>query len=130
MKRRKMKMTTEPTPIVSMTHGSKTEPIIGNCHGDSNPDAWFPDVPQGARSERNTAKLVAETRRALTLCNLCPKKAECLEEGMKHENLGFGIWGGMLAGERVMLSGKTYTKLSDQGRALISYRVLSPLVRG
>ena len=123
-------MTTELTPIVSMTHGSKIEQIIGNCHKDSNPDAWFPDVPQGARSERSTAKLVAETRRALALCNSCPKKAECLEEGMEHENLGFGIWGGMLAGERVMLSGETFTKLSDQGRALISYRVLAPLVRG
>ena len=122
-------MTTELTPIVNTTHGSKTEPIIGNCHGDSNPDAWFPDVPQGGRTERNTAKLVAETRRALTLCVSCPKKAECLEEGMKHENLGFGIWGGMLAGERVMLSGRTFTKLSDQGRALISYRVLAPMVR-
>jgi hypothetical protein len=118
------------TPTNGTTRSLKTEQILGNCHGDSNPDAWFPDIPQGARSDRNTAKLVAETRRALILCNLCPKKAECLEEGMEHENLGFGIWGGMLAGERVMLSGGTFTKLSDQGRALISYRVLSPLVRG
>jgi hypothetical protein len=117
------------TQTVSTTHGSKTEPVPGNCYGDSNPDAWFPDIPQGARSERNTAKLVAETRRALALCDSCPKKAECLQKGMEHENLGFGIWGGMLAGERVMLSGKTYTKLSDQGRALISYRVLAPMVR-
>ena len=123
-------MTMESTQIVSTILGSRTEPILGNCHGDENPDAWFPEVPQGGRSERSTAKLVAETRRAIVLCNSCPKKAECLEEGMKHENLGFGIWGGMLAGERVMLSGKTFTKLSDQGRALISYRVLSPLVRG
>ena len=122
-------MTTELTPIVSMTHGSKTEQILGNCHGDSNPDAWFPEISRGARTEKNTAALVAETRRALILCNACPKKAECLEEGMKHENLGFGIWGGMLAGERVILSGRTFNKLSDQGRALISYRVLAPLVR-
>lgn len=123
-------MTRTMTPTC-FTTGSlmRTEPIIGNCHGDSNPDAWFPDIPQGARSERTTVKLVAETRRAIALCNSCPKKAECLEEGMERENLGFGIWGGMLAGERVLLSGETFTKLSDQGRALISYRVLSPLVR-
>jgi hypothetical protein len=120
---------TASTPTASTTGSMMTEPVSGNCYGDSNPDAWFPDIPQGARSERNTAKLVAETRRALTLCESCPKKAECLQEGMEHENLGFGIWGGMLAGERVMLSGKTYTKLSDQGRALISYRVLAPMVR-
>lgn len=106
----------------------KTEPILGNCHGDENPDAWFPDVPQGGRSVRNTAKLIEETRRAITLCNSCPKKQACLKEGMEHENLGFGIWGGTLAGERVLLSGRTFTKLSDQGRALISYRVLKPLI--
>jgi hypothetical protein len=121
-------MTMELTPIASMTHGSKND-AVGNCYGDSNPDAWFPDIPRGMRTERNTAALVAETRRALTLCGSCPKKAECLAEGMEHENLGFGIWGGMLAGESVMLSGKTFNKLSDQGRALISYRVLAPLVR-
>ena len=117
------------TLTANTTHGSRTEPSLGNCYGDENPDAWFPDIPQGARSEKSTANLVAETRRALALCNSCPKKVACLEEGMRHENLGFGIWGGMLAGERVMLSGKTFTKLSDQGRALISYRVLAPMVR-
>ena len=117
------------TPMLGMMRSLKTEQILGNCHGDENPDAWFPELPQGNRSERSTAKLVAEARRALILCNSCPKKAECLEEGMKHENLGFGIWGGMLAGERVMLSGETFAKLSDQGKALISYRVLSPMVR-
>lgn len=122
-------MTMESTLIANMIRGSRNEPILGNCHGDSNPDAWFPDIPRGYRTDKNTATLVAETRRALTLCESCPKKAECLEEGMKHENLGFGIWGGMLAGERVMLSGKTFNKLSDQGRALISYKVLAPMVR-
>jgi len=121
-------MTMELTQTANTTHGSKTD-AVGNCYGDSNPDAWFPDIPRGMRTERNTAALVAETRRALTLCGSCPKKAECLAEGMEHENLGFGIWGGMLAGERVMLTGKTFNKLSDQGRALISYRVLAPLVR-
>ncbi len=117
------------TLIDGMMSSSRTDTVLGNCHGDANPDAWFPDIPQGARSENTTAKLVAETRRAIILCNSCPRKAECLKEGMEHENLGFGIWGGMLAGERVILSGKTFTKLSDQGRALISNRVLSTLVR-
>jgi hypothetical protein len=42
--------------------------------------------------------------------------------------LAYGIWGGMLAGQRVMLSMKTFTKLSDEGRALISYRALKPLI--
>jgi hypothetical protein len=103
--------------------------MIGNCNNDANPNAWFPEIPQGRLSERTALKIATETQRALALCESCPKKAECLEEGMENGNLGFGIWGGMLAGERVMLSGKTFAKLSDQDKALTSYRVLAPLVR-
>ena len=116
-------------PIVSTIRGTKTDEAQGNCYGDSNPDAWFPEIPRGMRTESNTLKLVNETRRALALCESCPRKADCLEAGMQEENLSFGIWGGTLAGERVLLSGETYNKLSDQGRALISYSVLAPMVR-
>lgn len=116
------------TQISGTTNSLRTEQELGNCYGDDNPDAWFPDVPQGAFSVKKQAILGAETRRAIALCNSCPKKQACLKEGMKDENLGYGIWGGMLAGERVILSGRTFTKLSDQGRALISYRVLRPLI--
>lgn len=129
-----VKMMTTIAPVVKTTqtrgemHSMKTEPVQGNCYGDKNPDAWFPDLPQGACTAKSTAKLIEETRRAIALCNSCPKKQACLKEGMEHENLGFGIWGGMLAGERVLLSGRTFTKLSDQGRALISYRALKPLI--
>lgn len=106
----------------------RTEAKLGNCYGDDNPDAWFPDVPQGAFSERKQAIVGAEMRRAIALCNSCPKQQACLNEGMQDENLAYGIWGGMLAGQRVMLSMKTFTKLSDEGRALISYRALKPLI--
>lgn len=116
------------TLISGTTNSLRTEEQLGNCYGDDNPDAWFPDVPQGAFSVKKQALLGAEMRRAIALCNSCPKKKACLQEGMKDENLSYGIWGGMLAGERVILSGKTFTKLSDQGRALISYRALKPLI--
>ena len=86
------------TQTANTTHGSRTEPSLGNCYGDENPDAWFPEIPQGRRSERSIVNLVAETRRAIVLCNSCPKQAECLDEGMKPKNLPYGIWGGKLAG--------------------------------
>lgn len=41
---------------------------------------------------------------ALSICEDCPIKAECLAEGMKPENIEHGIWGGMLAGERIILA--------------------------
>jgi hypothetical protein len=124
MKKRSWKM----TQISGMTSSSRTEQGLGNCYGDENPDAWFPEVPRGFPSINNQTKLRDETLRAIALCNSCPKKQACLEEGMEDKNLAYGIWGGTLAGERVMLSMKTFTKLSDEGRALISYRVLKPLI--
>lgn len=92
------------TQTASTILGSRTEPIIGNCHKDSNPDAWFPEFPQGAQTVPKIEALALETSRAIILCNSCPKKEECLEEGMKPKNLPHGIWGGMLAGERILLA--------------------------
>jgi len=116
------------TQTSGMTSSSKTEPVLGNCYGDENPDAWFPEVPRGFPVAKNMVNLMLETRRAIALCNSCPKKQACLEEGMEDKNLAYGIWGGTLAGERIMLSMKTFAKLSDEGRALGSYRVLKSLI--
>ena len=102
--------------------------IKGNCTEDSNPDAWFPEVPVGSPTPKKLVPLGKETGRAIALCNSCPKQEQCLDAGMEPENLAFGIWGGMLAGERIIASGKRFTKLSDEGRALISYRALRPWI--
>ena len=104
------------TQTANTTHGSRTEPSLGNCYGDENPDAWFPEIPQGRRSERSIVNLVAETRRAIVLCNSCPKQAECLDEGMKPKNLPYGIWGGKLAGERLLLADALGMDYMTQGR--------------
>lgn len=103
--------------------------ISGLCTKDSNPDSWFPDVPQGRPSRTKMIALGEEIGRVIKLCDSCPKQDDCLDEGMKPENLAFGIWGGMLAGERILASGKHFTKLSDEGRALISYRAIRPWVK-
>lgn len=92
------------TPTNGTTRSLRTEQILGNCHGDSNPDAWFPEFPQGAQTLVKMDALALETSRAIILCNACPKKEECLEEGMKPKNLPYGIWGGRLAGERILLA--------------------------
>lgn len=75
-----------------------------NCRNDANPDAWFPESPQGNQSQTKMKALAQETLRAINLCNSCPSKASCLEDGMKPSNLPYGIWGGMLAGERLILA--------------------------
>lgn len=78
--------------------------INGNCTGDSNPDAWFPTVPNGGRPSTILRRMVPEIKYAINKCNSCPQKDKCLEEGIKPENLAYGIWGGLLAGERIAIA--------------------------
>ena len=92
------------TQTSGMTSNSRTEQALGNCYGDDNPDAWFPELPQGRQTPAKITSLALETSRAIILCNACHKKEECLEEGMKPKNLSYGIWGGRLAGERMLLA--------------------------
>lgn len=108
---------------------SKTSEIVGLCATSDNPDMWFPDVPQGRAGQKKMMILGSSVAKAINICNRCPKQEACLDEGMKDENLAFGIWGGMIAGDRVIASGKRFKKLSDEGRALTSRRALVPWIR-
>jgi hypothetical protein len=81
--------------------------VMVKCSTDSNPDAWFPELPQGARSNKKMALLGQETARAISLCNSCPEAKSCLEEGMEPKNLAHGIWGGLLASERLDIADST-----------------------
>lgn len=103
--------------------------IIGSCSNSDDPDMWHPEIPRGGLGVKTRAELRARTLGAIKICNNCPVQQECLAEGMKDENLPWGIWGGKLAGERVLLSGKTYRPNSDEGLAMRSYGVLAPLIR-
>jgi hypothetical protein len=78
--------------------------LRGTCTTDDNPDLWFPTVPNGGFWEPKIRKIASEVRYAINVCASCPIKDKCLEEGMKTENLSYGIWGGRLAGERIMMA--------------------------
>ena len=78
-----------------------------------------PEVGRGRPTPSRLIPLGKEAGRAIALCNSCPKQEECLDEGMKPENLAFGIWGGMLAGQRIAMA-------KEQG---LDYRV-DPYNRG
>lgn len=112
-------MTTEnPTECGEMM----TEVLVGNCTGSPTPDDWYPELGSGSHSPKRVEQFKAKVRATIELCNTCPIKAQCLEQGMEKENLPFGIWGGKLAGERLAMAG--YTKddfslslYSPQGRA-------------
>ena len=90
--------------------------IKGNCTGDSNPDAWFPELTRGNPSDTKMLALAIEVRRAIGECYTCPNQAECLEEGMQPKNLSYGIWGGRLAGERMLMADEQGIEYMVDGR--------------
>lgn len=84
--------------------GEMISQLRGLCTNDDNPDAWFPTVPNGGRPDTILRRMVPEIKYAINMCNRCPIREKCLEEGMKPENLAYGIWGGTLAGQRIAMA--------------------------
>jgi hypothetical protein len=104
------------TQIDGTTSNSRTNEILGLCVGDDNPDAWFPESPQGAASHAKMQALGLSVSRAIILCKACPRQEACLAEGMLPKNLPYGIWGGKLAGERLLLADAQGIKYMAEGR--------------
>ena len=77
----------------------------GLCSTHPQPDMWFPEQPKGRPTMAKRKRLADSAMLAIGICQDCPIKAECLAEGMKPENIEHGIWGGMLAGERILMAG-------------------------
>ena len=88
--------------------------LRGNCTSDDNPDAWFPTMPTTGGNVATIMKnLAPDIKYAIGMCSRCPVRDKCLEEGMKPENLAYGIWGGTLPGQRIAMA-------KEQG---VDYRV-------
>jgi hypothetical protein len=83
--------------------------LVGLCTGNPDPDLWFSDSSYGTERalKATREKDVARALVALSICSICPIQKECLAEGMKPQNIEFGIWGGKLPGERLVLSGRS-----------------------
>jgi hypothetical protein len=82
----------------------------GLCTGHENPDLWFSESVDSDNERVGTNENAPEYKQrianvvsAIAICNVCPSKGDCLTEGLKHENLENGIWGGSLPGERLLL---------------------------
>lgn len=80
--------------------------MIGLCSSHPNPDMWFPEgqVNVGRPTRKAHRIMVENAIEAMAICRECPVRARCLEQGMRDENIEHGIWGGMLAGDRIILA--------------------------
>ena len=87
----------------------------GLCVNHDDPDLWFAGEVELEEGEvwRNTRD---QTRRvnieidkaisAISVCNNCPVKDNCLEIGMRGPQVYFGIYGGTMPGERLAMLGR------------------------
>lgn len=87
-----------------------TNNIEGLCSTkEFDPNLWWNDYPDSETGGRATNaiinKSIHDSRIALNICDRCPSKSKCLAEGMRPENIEWGIWGGLTAGERLAKAG-------------------------
>lgn len=90
-----------------------------------NPDRWFPELPQGRRTQETTNRLRKEINEVIAICQACPFKAPCKAEGMKPHNLNYGIWGGMLEGERMLEAGVDPSQWKVETQKGIAFSMLA-----
>ena len=48
--------------------------------------------------------MIDNTLKAIKICGNCPVQEKCKQLGMLPENLEHGVWGGTMAGERLLLA--------------------------
>ena len=77
------------------------------CNGHPDPDLWHYENSVYVDEQQLT---VLRTVQAIEICHRCPVKAQCLQQGLEKENVvsvgGVGsVWGGLLTGERALLTG-------------------------
>lgn len=105
--------------------------MVGNCTNHADPDMWFPEYGSGPVTPKRTQRLAEKVNEAIRLCKTCPVREKCLDMGMQSEDLTFGIWGGKLAGQRLLETGykrEDHAQFSEAGRAVKLYETLEPLL--
>jgi Transcription factor WhiB len=80
--------------------------------GGLEPDAWFPISTDTEAARREAA-------RAIAVCAACPVRTACLELSLRQWAIGqHGVWGGLVAPERVALRRRWLATSGDRGHVL------------
>lgn len=101
----------------------KTFDQQGLCYTSDDPDLWFSEEIEvigrrGGPTNDEKEHMIKRTLKALAICDKCPIISDCLAEGMRLENLNYGVWGGTMAGERLVMAG-AMTKAHDKQNKLL-----------
>ena len=102
----------------------------GHCVNHDDPDLWFAgevDLPDTNSSvNKNSEATQAEVNKAivaLSICKGCPAKDNCLEIGMRGHQLYFGIYGGTMAGERLLQAGRSMKNSTNKNKTAFARKV-------
>lgn len=108
---------------LEMTESITTFDKKSLCYEHKDPDLWYSEgVDKHTRGGPTKAQVEVQMKRsyeALKICSGCPNKEPCYDEGMRKENLDWGIWGGTMAGERLLTAGATI--LSSDRKNKVSF---------
>lgn len=102
----------------------------GLCVTHDNPDIWFAGEVDltGIKTSVNTnseaTKLEVEKAiTALSICKNCPAKDNCLEIGKRGDQLYYGIYGGTMAGERLLMIGAPMKGSTNRNKLAFAHKV-------
>ena len=102
----------------------------GPCQID--PDLWYTEMPRGKPTIAIVSATAEKVKKAISICDTCPVRLQCNVEGMRPENLTYGIWAGKMAGERLVEAGyqmQDFAKDSDEWEAMNFMIRMIPWVR-
>ena len=102
----------------------------GLCVKHNDPDLWFAgevdliDASSSVNTNSQATKLeVDKAITALSICKSCPAKDNCLELGKRGDQLYFGIYGGTMAGERLLMVGRSMKGSTNKNRLAFARKV-------
>ena len=102
----------------------------GLCVKHDDPDLWFAgevdltDASSSVNTNSQATKLeVDKAITALSICKSCPAKDNCLELGKRGDQLYFGIYGGTMAGERLLMVGRSMKGSTNKNKLAFARKV-------
>jgi hypothetical protein len=102
----------------------------GLCVKHDDPDLWFAgevdltDPNSSVNTNSQATKLEVEKAiTALSICKNCPAKDNCLELGKRGEQIYFGIYGGTMAGERLLMVGRSMKNSTNKNKLAFARKV-------
>ena len=102
----------------------------GLCVNHDDPDLWFAGeidlLSTNTSVNANSPAAKAEVEKAiaaLSVCKNCPAKDNCLQLGSQGTQIYYGIYGGSMAGERLVVAGMSIKNATNKNRIAFARKV-------